>query len=111
MILVQIEYILLDSLNYYSFDSFKWNNTSDEHSFFPQFFHKVNLIHLKRDLLRPEFCYFSFYRPSRPYFLKIEKKNKRDLFNFIFVFPSDTCQYSTGVQLSFSALSFLLQPG
>ena len=42
------------------------------------------------------FFYFLFYRPSRPNFLKIEKKIKRDFFfNFIFVFPSDSCQYST----------------
>ena len=28
----------------------------------------------KTGQLRPEFFYFSFYRPSRPNFLKIEKK-------------------------------------
>ena len=30
------------------------------------------------------------------------KKNKRDFFNFIFVFPSDSCQYSIGVHYVFS---------
>ena len=61
--------------------------------------------------VRPEFCLFvfSFYRPFRPNFWKIEKK--RDFFNFIFVFPSDSCQYSTEVQLCFFVLSFLLQTG
>ena len=33
---------------------------------------------------RPEFFYFSFYRPSRANFLKIEKKIKRDFFQFYF---------------------------
>ena len=53
-------------------------------------------------LVRPEDFYFSFHRPSRPDFLKIEKKIKDIFFNFIFVFPSDSCQYSPGVQLCFS---------
>ena len=57
---------------------------------------------------RPEFFYFSFYRPSRPNFLEIEKKIKEIFFNFIFLFPSNSCQYSTGVQLCFFVLSFLL---
>ena len=35
-------------------------------------------------IVRPEFFYFSFYRPSRPNFLEIEKKNKRDFFQFYF---------------------------
>ena len=61
--------------------------------------------------LRPEFFYFSFYRPSRPNFLEIEKKIKEIFFNFIFLFPSDSCQYSTGVQLCIFILSFLLLPG
>ena len=60
---------------------------------------------------RPGFFYFSFYRPSRPNFLEIEKKIKEFFFNFIFLFPSDLCQYSTGVQLCFFVLSFLLLPG
>ena len=34
--------------------------------------------------VRPEFFYFSFYRPSRPNFLEIEKNNKRDFFQFYF---------------------------
>ena len=34
--------------------------------------------------VRPEFFYFSFYRPSRPNFLEIEKKIKEIFFNFIF---------------------------
>ena len=62
-------------------------------------------------LVRPVFFYFSFYRPSRPKFLEIEKKIKENFFNFIFLFPSDSCQYSTGVHLCFSVLSFLLLPG
>ena len=37
-------------------------------------------------MLRPEFFYFSFYRPSRPNFLEIEKKIKEIFFNFIFLF-------------------------
>ena len=45
--------------------------------------------------------YFSFYRPSCPNFLKIEKKIKEIIFNYIFVFPSDSCQNSTGVDLCF----------
>ena len=68
-------------------------------------------LYCTKDCLRPEFFYFSFYRPSLPYFLKIEKKIKEIFFNFIFLFPSDSCQYSTGVQLCFFVLSFLLQPG
>ena len=56
---------------------------------------------------RPELFYFSFYRPSRPNFLEIEKKI-RDFFQFFFfLFPSDSCQYSTGVQLLFFVLSFV----
>ena len=77
-----------------------------------------NLGHLKKHFffcfyfyLRPEFFYFSFYRPSRPNFLEIEKKIKEISINFIFLFPSDSCQYSTGVQLCFFVLSFLLLPG
>ena len=55
---------------------------------------------------------FSFYRPSRPNFLENEKKNERDYFQFFFfLFPSDSCQYITGVQLCFFILSFLLLPG
>ena len=38
-------------------------------------------------ILRPEFFYFSFYRPSLPNFLEIEKKIKEIFFNFIFYFP------------------------
>ena len=34
--------------------------------------------------LRPEFFYFSFYRPSRPNFLKIEKKKKFFFCQFYF---------------------------
>ena len=41
-------------------------------------------------------------------FLKIEKK-RVFFFNFIFLFPSDSCQYSTGVQSWFFVLSFLQQ--
>ena len=56
--------------------------------------------------LRPEFFYFSFYRPSRPNVLEIEKKIIEIFFHFIFLFPSDSYQYSTGVQLCFFVLSF-----
>ena len=59
-----------------------------------KFPHDTTQIHV-----RPEFFNFSFYRPSRPNFLKIEKKIKEIFFNFIFVFPSDSSQHSTGVQL------------
>ena len=41
--------------------------------------------------LRPEFFYFSFYRPSRSNFLEIEKKIRDFFFNFIFLFPSVSC--------------------
>ena len=43
--------------------------------------------------VRPDFFHFLFYCPSRPKFLKIEKKEI-----FFFVFPSEYC---TGVQLCF----------
>ena len=56
--------------------------------------------------LGQSFFYFSFYRPFRPNFLKIEKKIKDIFFNFIFVFSSDSCQYSTGVQLCFFRFVF-----
>ena len=62
-------------------------------------------------LVRPEFFYFCFTDPPDPIFLEIEKKQKKIFFNFIFLFPSDSCQYSTVVQLCFFVLSFLLQPG
>ena len=35
--------------------------------------------------LRPEFFYFSFYRPSRPNFLDIEKKKER-FFSILFFY-------------------------
>ena len=35
-------------------------------------------------IVRPEFFYFSFYRPSRPNFLEIEKKIKEIFFQFYF---------------------------
>ena len=38
-------------------------------------------------LVWPEFFNFSFYRPSLPNFLEIEKKLKEIFFNFIFYFP------------------------
>ena len=40
--------------------------------------------------LRPEFFNFSFYRPDRPEFSKIEKKIKVLFFNFIFRVRSDS---------------------
>ena len=76
-----------------------------------QNFHSERKIQWYYSQIRPEFFYFSFYRPSRLNFLKIEKKIKDIFFNFIFVFSSDSCQYSTGVQLCFFVMSFLLQPG
>ena len=59
---------------------------------------------------RPELFYFSLYRPFRPNFFKNRKK-ERFLSIFIFLFPSDSCQYSTGVQLCFFSFDFLLPPG
>ena len=53
----------------------------------------VFLLHLGQS-----FFYFSFYGPSRPNFLKIEKQIIKEIFfNFIFVFPSDSSKYNTGV--------------
>ena len=58
------------------------------------------------------FFIFRFTDPPDPIFFENRKKNNKDFFNFIFVFPSDSCQYSTGVQLCFFfVLSFLLQQG
>ena len=37
-------------------------------------------------LIRPEFFYFSFYRPSRPNFLEIEKKKKERFFSILFFY-------------------------
>ena len=57
--------------------------------------------------IRPEFFYFSFYRPSRPNILEIEKKIKEIFFSILlFLFRSDSCQYSTGVQLCFFLFVF-----
>ena len=39
------------------------------------------MMHLN---FRPEFFYFSFYKPSRPNFLEIEKKIKEIFFQFYF---------------------------
>ena len=72
-------------------------------------FSYLNLIHLCI-VLGQSFLNFSFYRPSRPNFLKIKKK---DIFSIIFCYFTPThasTQYSTGVQLCFFFfLSFLLQ--
>ena len=58
-------------------------------------------------LFRPEFFYFSFYRPSRPNFWEIAKKKIKEIFfNFIFLFPSDSCQYSTEFSYVFSFCLF-----
>ena len=54
------------------------------------------------------FFHFSFYRPSQPNFLKIEKKKNFFFFNFIFIFSFHSYQYCTKVQLCFFVLSFLL---
>ena len=49
---------------------------------------------------KARFFYFSFYRSSRPNFLKIEKKNERIFFfQFYFCISSDSCQYSSGVHV------------
>ena len=53
------------------------------------------------------FFIFRFTDPPDPIFWKL-KKIKEFFFNFIFLFPSDSCQYSNGVQLCFFILSFLL---
>ena len=37
-------------------------------------------------MVRPEFFYFLFYRPSGPNVLKIENKNKRDFFSILFLY-------------------------
>ena len=54
------------------------------------------------------FFIFRFTDPPDPIFWKLKKKNnKRDVFfNFIFLFPSDSCKYSTGVQLCFFCFVF-----
>ena len=44
-------------------------------------------------LFRPEFFYFSFYRPSRPSFLEIKKKIK-DFFQFYFFISLRLMQFS-----------------
>ena len=49
--------------------------------------------------LGQSFFIFRFTDPPDPIFWKLKKKIKRFFFNFIFLFPSDSCQYSTGVQL------------
>ena len=38
------------------------------------------------DNIRPEFFYFSCYRPSRPNFLEIEKKIKEIFFSILFFY-------------------------
>ena len=65
----------------------------------------------KDSYLGQSFFIFRFTDPPEPNFLEIEKKIKEIFFNFIFLFPSDSCQYSTEVQLCFLVLSFLLLPG
>ena len=57
------------------------------------------------------FFIFRFTDPPDPIFWKLKKKIKEIFFQFFFSFPSDSCQYSTGVQLCFYVLSFLLLPG
>ena len=59
--------------------------------------------------LRPEFFYFSFYRPSRPNFLEIEKKIKEIFFNFIFLFPSDSCRSVMFFEFVFSIAARLIK--
>ena len=49
------------------------------------------------------FFIIRFTDPPDPIFRNLKK---RDFFNFIFVFPSDSCQYSTGVQLCFFRIVF-----
>ena len=46
--------------------------------------------------IRPEFFNFSFYRPDRPEFSKIEKKIKVLFFNFIFRVRSDSPKKRAG---------------
>ena len=48
-----------------------------------KFYGKLCLNFILITSVRPEFFYFSFYRPSRPIFLEIEKKI-RDFFQFYF---------------------------
>ena len=54
------------------------------------------------------FSFFVLQTLPTQFFLKLKKIR---VFSFIFLFPSDSCQYSTGVQLCFFVLSFLLMPG
>ena len=51
-------------------------------------------------LLRPEFFYFSFYRPSRPNFLEIEKKIKEIFFSILFFYFPPT-HASTVLEFSY----------
>ena len=55
------------------------------------------------------FFIFRLTNPPDPSFLKIEKKIKEIFFNFIFVFPSDSCQYSSGVHFVFSTAARLIK--
>ena len=48
------------------------------------------LVGLRHKQIRPEVFNFSFYRPDRPEFSKIEKKIKVLFFNFIFRDRSDS---------------------
>ena len=44
-------------------------------------------MHIKNDIAKARVFYFSFYRPYRPNFLKIEKKIIKEIFfNFLFLF-------------------------
>ena len=70
----------------------------------------MGLVERKRvTRARPKFFLF-FVLPTLPtlFFLKIEKKCLI-FFHFIFVFPSDSYQYSTGVQFDFSTAARLVK--
>ena len=60
----------------------------------------------RRDKAR---VYFLFYRPSLPKFLEIEKKIKEIFFNFIFLFPSDSCSSVMFFRFVFSITSRLIK--
>ena len=57
--------------------------------------------------VRPDCFHFSFYGPSRPIFLKIEKKNKRDFFLFLFFYFPPT-HANTALEFNYVFFSICL---
>ena len=58
--------------------------------------------------IRTEFFLF-FVLQTRPNFLEIEKKKKRFFFNFIFLFPSDSCSSVMFFRFVFSIAARLIK--